>query len=181
MLRKQYRSKRDNFSLKELAHASDQILEHVIAQNLITNGLLMLFIDSPLSKELPMQKWFEYFKSYPICVPKVMDDNGQMEAVLWTKEVSLVPNQWGILEPKSNRFIQPTQIETIVMPLLCFDKKGHRVGYGKGYYDRFLARCDKGVRAIGVSAFDAINKIDDVSEYDYQLNVAITPKKVYLF
>jgi len=180
-LRKQYRAKRQALSSKELAAASAQILKQLIAQNLVTDGLLMLYFDSPLHGELPMRNWFEHFENHPICVPKVVDANGHMEAVLWTKKTPLTPNEWGILEPKSNAFISPKNIETIIVPLLCFDQHGHRVGYGKGYYDRFLARCAKNVKTIGVSAFDVVETIEDANEKDYLLDIAVTPKKVYLF
>ena len=181
VLRREYRAKRESFSSKELTHASTQILERVITQNLVPDGLLMLYIDSPMHKELPMQKWFEYFKHNQICVPKVINSNGHMEAVLWTKDVPLIPNKWGILEPERSAFIDSKIIKTVIVPLLCFDRYGQRLGYGKGYYDRFLARCAKNVKTIGVSAFDAVDTIDDITAQDHKLTCAVTPNKVYLF
>ena len=180
-LRSLYRAKRQALSATALEQASEAILEKVIRQTLVPEGLLMLFFDSPQHHEVPMQKWFERFESTPICVPKVVDSNGRMEAVLWQKEMTLVPNSWGILEPESNTFINPKKITSIIVPLLCFDQNGQRVGYGKGYYDRFLARCDENVNTIGVSVFDAVQKIEDVTPEDVALHMAVTPKKVCLF
>ena len=180
-LRKQYRAKRQALSSKELAAASAKILDSVISQNIVKEGLLMLYFDSPTHRELPMRNWFEHFENRPLCVPKVVDANGHMEAVLWTKETPLTPNEWGILEPESTAFIDPKTIKTAIVPLLCFDRYGHRVGYGKGYYDSFLARCTKAVKTIGISAFGAVESIEDIRAEDYALTMAITPEKVHLF
>lgn len=180
-LRKHYSAKRKALSTTALEQKSDAVLNQVLTNNLISEGLLMLFFDSVLHREMPMQKWFERFENHRICVPKVIDRNGEMEAVLLEKEMPLAPNLWGILEPKSTLFVDPKEISTVVVPLLCFDQNGHRVGYGKGYYDRFLSRCNTTVKTIGISAFDAIQKIADSTSDDHTLNVAVTPKKVYVF
>jgi 5-formyltetrahydrofolate cyclo-ligase len=69
----------------------------------------------------------------------------------------------------------------VLIPLLAFDRKGHRVGYGKGYYDRFLRTCRKDVVKIGFSYFDPVEKIEDASRYDVRLNYCITPNDIYRF
>ena len=79
-LRRLYRLKREALSPKDLESASTQIMAHVISHNLMKRGLLMLFFDSAAHAELPMKKWFDTFKEHPICVPKVVDANGKMEA-----------------------------------------------------------------------------------------------------
>ena len=175
-----YRAKRKELSLKDLELASNDILKHVLAQNLVAEGPLMLFLDSPAHGELPMQNWFECFANHQICVPKVIDDKGRMEAVAWKMDMPLKANKWGILEPETNVFVSPKNIITIIVPLLCFDQRGHRVGYGKGYYDRFLARCSNSIKTIGISAFGAVENIEDITAQDQILDVVVTPKKVYL-
>ena len=67
------------------------------------------------------------------------------------------------------------------MPLIIVDKIGNRVGYGKGYYDRFLINCDKKVIKVGLSFFDIIEKIEDTTYNDIRLNYCITPKKIIKF
>lgn len=180
-LRELYFTKRKSLRPEVLETASATILDHVISENLIDQGLLMMFLGSSAHFELPMEKWFEYFEQHQICVPKVVDSKGHMEAVCWEKGQSLLPNKWGILEPQGNSFIPPENIKTVIVPMLCFDLNGHRVGYGKGYYDRFLFRCATRVKTIGLSFYDPIESIEDVTSNDYSLDIAITPKKVYLF
>ena len=180
-LRKIFRAKRQALSASDLLHSSTKILNLVVSHNLVPKGMLMLYLDSAKHHELPMSKWFEKFDELPICVPKVIDDNGLMNAVIWEKDMPFETNKWGIKEPKNNVFLDPKGITTIIVPLLCFDNNGNRVGYGKGYYDRFIKKCDTDVTTIGVSSFDPIEKIDLLETTDIPLDYVVTPQKVYSF
>ena len=95
--------------------------------------------------------------------------------------VDVMKNEWGIHEPVNGNFIDADQIDLVFVPLLAFDEDGYRVGYGKGYYDKFLARCKPGVLKVGVSYFDAIDTISDRAEFDLPFNSCITPPRIYEF
>jgi 5-formyltetrahydrofolate cyclo-ligase len=178
-LRQHYHNKRSILSASELDRASQDILAATTSKKLIQGKVVMLYMS--INQELPTKRWFDALSDYQICVPKVRDDVGHMEAVLWQKNTPLSLNQWGIPEPVDNVIIESTNITTVVVPLLCFDKTGHRVGYGKGYYDRFLTRCSSSVKTIGISYFDAVNLIDGLEATDQPLDVIVTPAKVYSF
>lgn len=90
-------------------------------------------------------------------------------------------NQWGITEPKEGSILEPLTIDLVFVPLLVCDKAGYRVGYGKGYYDRFLAKCRKNVVKIGFSYFDPVEKITDTNQFDVPLTHCITPQHIYEF
>ena len=87
----------------------------------------------------------------------------------------------GIPEPLNGNKIKINLIEVVFVPLIIVDKIGNRVGYGKGYYDRFLSNCDKKVIKVGLSFFDIIEKIEDTTYSDIRLNYCITPKKIIKF
>ena len=72
-------------------------------------------------------------------------------------------------------------LDLIFIPLLAYDLEGHRVGYGKGYYDRFLKLTNKSSLKIGLSFFDPINKIQDIDDNDVKLDYCITPTQVHKF
>ena len=72
-------------------------------------------------------------------------------------------------------------LDIIFIPLLAFDIEGHRVGYGKGYYDRFLKLTNNSTLKIGLSFFDPINKILDIDDNDVKLDYCVTPKQVHKF
>ena len=121
-----------------------------------------------------------YAKKKQVVVPKIVGP-GLLEHFLLTPDTELAVNKWGIPEPVSGPKISPKDIEVVFVPLLAFDKSGNRVGYGKGFYDRFLAQCKTQVVKIGLSLFEAEEKITDIDERDVPLNYCITPSQTYCF
>lgn len=115
-----------------------------------------------------------------VAYPRIGSEGG-MEAVLPESEDRFAPNVFGILEPLGNNVMEPISIDLVLIPLLCFDEKGNRVGYGKGYYDRFLKDCRPDCIKAGISYFEPIAQIEDANEYDVPLDLCITPQKVYVF
>lgn len=96
-------------------------------------------------------------------------------------------NTWGIPEPTgadgipSAAFFNTRAQEDILVliPLLAFDKEGHRVGYGKGYYDRFLQHATPKTLKMGLSLLEAVDEISDPSPQDIPLDFCITPTRVW--
>ncbi|WP_435352627.1 5-formyltetrahydrofolate cyclo-ligase [Emticicia sp. SJ17W-69] len=108
-------------------------------------------------------------------------EDGTMSHYLLTKDTVFEENIWKIPEPVSNIQHPTSDIQLVLIPLLCFDKKGYRVGYGKGYYDRFLADCRPDVLKIGLSIFEPVDEISDVDTFDIPLDYCITPNKIWQF
>jgi 5-formyltetrahydrofolate cyclo-ligase len=104
-----------------------------------------------------------------------------MISVFYQKDMLLSKNEWGIEEPVEQHPIDENSIDCVLVPLLAFDKKGNRVGYGKGCYDRFLTKCRKDVIKIGFSYFPPLEYIDDTDKFDIPLNYCITPERIYEF
>ncbi len=98
-------------------------------------------------------------------------------------DTPLVENKLGIPEPLLQDQPQTAlcSVKTVLVPLLAFDLQGHRVGYGGGYYDRFLADDVPHSRKIGLSLFGPVDSIDDVDATDVRLDACITPEQVYRF
>jgi 5-formyltetrahydrofolate cyclo-ligase len=113
--------------------------------------------------------------------PKIHVDMLDMEAGLVEKEGLFIKNKFNILEPISGDIVPPEQLDVIFVPLIAFDMRGYRVGYGKGYYDRYLSQCRADAVKIGFSFFDAIEYIEDIDEFDVPLNFCITPRRIYEF
>jgi 5-formyltetrahydrofolate cyclo-ligase len=122
-----------------------------------------------------------------IVIPKSHED-GTMTNYLLSKDIVFEENKWKIVEPSeewtitnSELIIQNSELNLVLIPLLCFDRKGYRVGYGKGYYDRFLAECRPDVLKIGVSIFEPVDEISDVDEFDVKMDYCITPNRIWDF
>ena len=115
-------------------------------------------------------------------------ENGEMLHVKYDPTTVLETNHWGIEEPKdlnnsynSETFFEKYKNEDILVfvPLLAFDKKGNRVGYGKGYYDRFLSFGSKDTTIVGLSFFEPVDLIEDADAFDVKMNYCVTPERVW--
>ena len=106
---------------------------------------------------------------------------GLMQHYLWEPDMILKKNKFGIPEPEGGALVSPTDIDLVFVPLLAFDKTGHRVGYGKGMYDRFLSECRPDTISIGLSLFDPVDKITDTDIRDVQLDIVFSPERIYHF
>ena len=90
---------------------------------------------------------------------------------VFDESTQFAPNSWGIDEPLNGVSIEASEIDMVITPLLCIDKNKQRVGYGKGYYDRFLSECKPTVQKIGVSLFPQLTiEIEDINEFDVKLD-----------
>ncbi|MFC3561297.1 5-formyltetrahydrofolate cyclo-ligase [Pedobacter jamesrossensis] len=120
-------------------------------------------------------------KNHPqikIIVPKADFETALMTNHEYIGVDDLQKNLYNILEPQKGN-IHSGEIDIVLIPLLSFDKQGYRVGYGKGFYDRFLESIN--AQKIGLSLSPAIEKIDDVNEHDIRLDFCITPTEIIKF
>ncbi|TCD14837.1 5-formyltetrahydrofolate cyclo-ligase [Pedobacter psychrodurus] len=120
-------------------------------------------------------------KNHPeirIIVPKADFETALMTNHEYLGVGDLKKNLYNILEPQKGN-LHEGEVDLVVIPLLAFDKQGYRVGYGKGFYDRFLENLN--AQKIGLSLYPAIEKIDDVNEHDIRLDFCITPTEIIKF
>ena len=95
-------------------------------------------------------------------------------------DVILELNKYGIPEPKNGKKIKNNLIDVVFVPLLSYDKKGNRVGYGKGFYDRFLSTQKNNIIKVGLSFFGPEETVEK-KEFDQSLDYCVTPEKVFSF
>ena len=116
-------------------------------------------------------------KNYKISLPKIKKKN-QMNFFEWSFDDPLSINKYGIPEPISKKIIHP---DVLIIPLVAFDNELNRLGYGGGYYDRYLAKSFKKKRIIKIGiaySFQKLNKIP-INKYDIRLDYIITEEKFY--
>ena len=114
-----------------------------------------------------------------VVLPKV--NGNSLQHILLTDSTKLRKNQWGILEPEQGIEVPVRQLDVVFIPLLAWDKKGQRVGYGKGFYDSFLADCKPAVIKIGLSLFEGINEIEGTRPEDVQMDYCVHPEGIMAF
>jgi 5-formyltetrahydrofolate cyclo-ligase len=186
-LRKQYLSKRKAISTEEMAVKSQQITD-LFFQNFDLLKVKYLHIFLPIIKHNEIDTFLiirylqKYFPAINITIPKIIPENSKLESYVFD-EKNLIENPWGILEPSGENQgkILPEQIDLVMIPLLVFDENGNRVGYGKGFYDRFLQQCKPETLKVGLCLEEPIETIEDVNEFDVNMDFCITPTKIYRF
>lgn len=120
-------------------------------------------------------------KDKEIVISKSHFESGEMTHFLLTDNTKIKKNSFNIPEPTNGLEVPVTKIEVVFVPLLAFDPKGNRIGYGKGFYDRFLAGCNPETIKVGLSFFEVEEELFETNAFDQQLNYVITPQKIYQF
>ena len=186
ILRKQYLIKRKALSSEEIKAKSRQICE-LFFQEIDLKSIKFVHIFLPIKKQneintfLIIRKLQEEYPKINIVVSRSNFDNFEMQHFILEEE-NLIENKWGILEPSSSKLeVQPEEIDLIIIPLLAFDKQGNRVGYGKGFYDRFLQKCSSKALKVGFCLEEPIELIEDLNEFDVKMDVCITPHSYHFF
>ena len=182
VLRTEYQKRRDSLTEEQIAECSIQISNLSLTLNIWEYSLYHLFMTNEKNKEIDTSYLLSVIqgKDKQPVIPKIVDDN-RLEHFLLNDQTLLKNNPWGIPEPLSGITINPKQIEVVFIPLLVFDQHGHRVGYGKGYYDRFLDQCSESTLKVGLTFFDPVTKIEDIETHDISLDFALTPERIYAF
>lgn len=180
-LRKIYLEKRMALSKDEVNFLSEKIFDKFILQfNIIENQKVSIFL--PISKfnEINTLEFIKFLwsKKVNVFVPKIIDKD--LISIKFTSETILIENSWGILEPLSNQN-EETVFDYVITPLLYCDSFGNRVGYGKGFYDKFFQTINSDAKKIGVNYFAPTDIIDDISELDVKLDYLITPDEILSF
>ena len=129
-----------------------------------------------INTRLIIEKVWRDFPSVQIVVPRVDFETNQMTSLKFDSTTALARNAWHIDEPTHDDLVETSLIDMVLVPGVCFDRSWHRVGYGKGFYDRFLARCRPDCVKIGLSYWDPVDVIDDVHEGDVRLDLIIEPR-----
>jgi 5-formyltetrahydrofolate cyclo-ligase len=181
-LRKEIISARMSQSDEMIAEKSARVLEKVkTLPEFQKAGLIMFYLD--FRKEVATGELIKY------CL-----ENGKRVVIpiTDTKNTALIPSElidfpgdltsgtWGIMEPKKEcvRPIDPTEIDFVIVPGVSFDPKGNRLGYGGGFYDRFLLRLRPDVLWAAL-AFE-LQIRDDVypEEHDLLMKYVVTEERI---
>ncbi len=186
-LRKYYLTKRKTLSSREILEKSQQIYD-LFFQEIDLTTIKFLHVFLPIKKQneidtfLIIRRLRIEFPLINIVVSRSNLDNFEMQHFM-LEEQNLIENKWGILEPSqaNRREVQPQEIDLVIIPLLAFDKQGNRVGYGKGFYDRFLQKCSSKALKVGLCIEEPIERIEDLNEFDVKMDVCITPDGVWKF
>ncbi len=180
-----FRKQRSALTTYQVNRGQDLILIHFQQLSLPYVQFLHAYLPVYSNNEpdpTPLIDWLKFSNpGLQVVYPKINPQDYSMQHILEDSNTCFEKNIYGILEPVEGTVIDPIDLDIIMIPMLGFDSLGNRVGYGKGYYDRFLANCKKDVIKVGLSFLSPIDCIADVDFFDKKLDFCITPERVYAF
>lgn len=182
-LRKKYKSLRESFSVNEIEEKSLAIANHLVKMNVWDKTYFHLFLTIEEQKEVDTEFILQVLagKDKEIVVSKSDFETFEMTHYLLTDNTKFKKNNYNIAEPIDGIEVPISKIEVVFVPLLAYDEKGNRVGYGKGFYDKFLSKCKPETIKIGLSFFEPEATIEDISVTDIKLDCCITPNGIISF
>ncbi len=182
-LRIKYKRLREELSADEIENLSLQIANQTLQLPIWDYSFYHLFLSISEKREINTEALLHILqgKDKNVVLSKSDFETHRLTNYLLTDSTILKNNAWGIPEPQGGIEIPPQQIEVVFIPLLAFDESGHRIGYGKGFYDRFLSACTMNTLKVGLSFFEAEPEIPGILSSDVPMDYCVTPERIYAF
>lgn len=172
-IRTRFLAERNSRSVDFCSDSSRKIQQQLVQSELFLRASTVALY-SPIRNEvhtsLVAEKALEGNKT--LLYPRVRDE--ELEFLEVTELSDLAPGAFGVLEPCQGRVLPVAQIELIVVPGVVFDQRGHRLGYGRGFYDRTLSCCGENCSKVGFAYDFQLVKDLPSAEHDEKLSVLIT-------
>ncbi len=184
IVRKTYLKKRQELSSSKFEEESSQLVQNTI--ELIKKykpECIHCFLPIHSKGEINTVPIIQYCwkNKINVVVPVSNFEDGTLKNAEFRPHTKTKQTKNNIIEPIDPIWKKNDNIDIVITPLLAFDSKGYRVGYGKGFYDRFFASLQKDAKRIGISLFKPCKGIEDITEQDIPLTHCVTPNKTYSF
>jgi 5-formyltetrahydrofolate cyclo-ligase len=183
-LRQAYRQLRKQLSGDELNDLSQKIAKQVGNWLEGQESLMQFHLFFPIAKfnevnTFYLQQLLEQ-RGKTLYTSQVNREEDRLDTLLLPAEAAFFLDEWGIPVPQESLRVPTTKIQVVFVPLLAYDSSGHRLGFGKGFYDRFLSSLDQSVIKVGLSFFPAEEAIP-TEPHDVPLDYRITPDRIRAF
>ena len=182
-LRIKYKALRSELSENDVEELSLAIANKVLTLRIWGKTYFHIFLPIIEQKEVNTEFILHLLsgKDKEAVVSKCDFETRHLVHFLLTDNTKIKKNEYNIPEPVDGLEVPTNKIDVVFVPLLAFDNAGHRVGYGKGFYDKFLKECKLETIKIGLSFFEPSAIIEDVFENDVKLDYCVTPNTIYRF
>ena len=182
IFRKKYKAKREELLPDAIEEMSLAISNRALELPIWDGTYYHIFLTISEKKEVHTEFLLHILqgRDKSIVVSKTNFSKNEMEHFLLQENTRIKVSDYGIPEPVDGIEIPVEKLDVVFVPLLAFDVNGNRIGYEKGFYDGFLAQCDKDTIFVGLSFFEPETTIA-YSHLDIPLHFCITPKKIYTF
>lgn len=175
-LRKKFISKRNSLASDYRNSSTNTIFATLEEQNFFESSekiFIYVGFGSEITTETFIKKWIN---KKQIFVPKI--ENGKMNLIRLKSWDELAPGHFGVLEPTSSDYYEG-KIDLVVTPSIVFDNNGYRLGYGKGYYDKYFSSREYDI-SVGLSYHKLLQDNVPKEDHDIKVDVIITEEKTFL-
>lgn len=184
-LRNHYKQKRSELGADTINELSKKIAANLAP--LITPDIKNIHVFLPISRFFEINTYLikelvdQLHPGINWIISRTDFDRSELINLNWTPELTITENSYGIPEPEFGEIVSSEVIDMVLVPLLAFDNHGHRLGYGKGFYDRFLIQCRRNCETVGLSHFGPHEPLLPSDSWDIPLQFCVTPDKSYSF
>lgn len=178
-LRELYKDKRKALSVDECVHLSHKITNNFLGYFMFHKKIIDCFLPIHRYREVETRPLIDRLRRRnTVCVPVSNFELNSMEHTIIDEHIQFQENSHGIPEPTYGTNVKVEDIQVVIIPLLVVDQHGNRLGYGKGFYDRFLAECSPKTIFIGLTMFDIHEDLKNVQSFDIPLHYVVNPKGI---
>ena len=181
-LRERYLTLRESISVNELEKSSKDICDQLLNHFNFSNQNIHLFY--PIEGKSEVNTWpihLKLIETNQLHTSVYNSVSNQWDCVSFDADTTFIKQRYNVPVPDTFKNSKWDKIDFIIMPLLCFDDFGNRIGYGKGIYDQICKHLKKSCVKIGLSFFEAHPKAIEVEKHDIPLDFCQTPQKLYKF
>lgn len=169
-IRKTMKQKRLFLDKETFFHNSEIIFNKIINHSQYKKARIVGVYVS-MNNEVDTHHLIEYMlKDHIVVTPKVNGNN--MDFFRIESFSDLKEGYFHVLEPITKEVVEPSDIDLMIVPMLAYDRNNHRVGYGKGYYDKYFSRGFKGYKLGLAFSSQEVEKIEN-DAFDYALDEII--------
>lgn len=183
-IRKLYIQKRRVLSRQEIRQDSERITEYLLEYLHDHPDLKHVHLFLPIDRFHEVDTFPLFYKlqlqGFHLYTSEVNKEKDNLDTLDITSIVEFKSDPWGIPIPVGAPYVEPDAIQVVLIPLLAFDAEGYRIGYGKGYYDKFLSGLNQEVVKIGLSFFPAMQELPK-ENHDVPLDLCVTPEGRLIF
>ena len=178
-----FKAKRNQISQDEIENQSLQIANRLLELSIWDFEYYHIYLPIHKFKEVDTSFLLHILqgKDKHVIISKSDFSDYSMQHFLLTDATKIIVNKFGIPEPEKGIAISEEKLDVVFIPLLAADLNGNRVGYGKGFYDRFLEKCRPDVLKVGLSFFDPLEKLTETNSTDISLDFLVTSQHIYDF
>jgi 5-formyltetrahydrofolate cyclo-ligase len=181
--RKEFKAKRKSLSNEDIMILSTEITHHLLHHFSLVGKNIHTFVSIDGKKEINtrflLSQLFAIDCKVSTSITHLSPD--YLEHTRIYSHTRYGFDSFGIPIPQDIVPVKETDFDYVIVPLLCVDQQGNRIGYGKGFYDRFLSNCRTDCQFIGLSLFQPVDALFDKEPWDVQLNYCVTPEGVIVF